>query len=104
VLVAVREVVLEALPPGYEESFGRGMATWSVPLSRLASTYNGEPLMLAALAAQKRHNSLYLMGLYVGDEEDRQGDFERRWRATGRRLDMGRAACASAPSTTSTCR
>jgi hypothetical protein len=67
------------------------MATWSVPRSRLASTYNGEALMLAGLAAQKRYNSLYLMGLYVGADDDRQADFARRWRATGRRLDMGKS-------------
>jgi hypothetical protein len=91
VLAAVRDLVVEALPPGYEESFSHGMATWSVPLSRLPATYNGEPLMLAGLAAQKRHNSLYLMGLHVGAEDDRQADFARRWRATGRRLDMGKS-------------
>jgi uncharacterized protein YdhG (YjbR/CyaY superfamily) len=89
VLAPVVQLVRDSVPPGYEESVSHGMPTWSVPLSRLPETYNGEPLMLLAVAAQKRHSSLYLMGLYA--DPDRQAEFARRWTATGRRLDMGKS-------------
>ena len=68
VISRVRTVVRKHLPRGYEESMGFGMITWSVPLSRLAETYNKQPLMYAALAAQKNFNAIYLMGVY-GDAE-----------------------------------
>ena len=44
-----------------------GMITYIVPLSVLADTYNGQPLMYVALASQKRYMSLYLTNVY-GDE------------------------------------
>jgi hypothetical protein len=91
VLAPVVALVRDALQPGFEEAVSHGMATWSVPLSRLPRTYNGEPLMHTALGAQKRHSSLYLMGLYAGPDADREQEFRRRWTASGRRLDMGRS-------------
>jgi hypothetical protein len=91
VLAPVVELVRGALQPGFEEAVSHGMATWSVPLSRLATTYNGEPLMHTAVAAQKRHCSLYLMGLYADPESGRDEEFRARWTATGRRLDPGKS-------------
>ena len=91
VLGPVVDLVRSAVPPGYEEAVSHGMATWSVPLTRLAATYNGEPLMYTAVAAQKRHSSLYLMGLYADPESGRDEEFRRRWTATGRRLDLGKS-------------
>ena len=64
---AVRGVILDNLPDGYEEAMQFGMITYVVPLSVLADTYNGQPLMYVALASQKRHMSLYLTNVY-GDE------------------------------------
>src|SRR5512139_1594248 len=61
---AVREVVLANLPAGYEEALGWGMLSYEVPLHRYPATYNGKPLMYAALAAQKRYFSLYLTSVY----------------------------------------
>ncbi len=52
---AVREVILEHLPEGYEEAMNWGMITYQVPLQAYPKTYNGQPLMLAALASQKNH-------------------------------------------------
>ena len=86
-LAAVRSVILDHLPDGYEEEMRWGMITYEVPLSTLADTYNGKPLMYAALASQKRHMSVYLSGVYA-DEEARQ-TFEEAYKATGKRLDMG---------------
>ena len=88
VLRAVRRVILDRLPPGYEEGMEFGMISYHVPLEGFPDTYNGRPLGYVALAAQKRHFSLYLMGVY---DEGLQRDFADQWRATGRTLDMGKA-------------
>ena len=89
VLAAVQGVVQDAMPPGYEQSVEFGMLSWAVPLARFPDTYNGRPLGDVALAAQKRHFSLFLMGLYTSAE--RELAFRERWTADGRRLDMGKA-------------
>ena len=83
----VREVVLEHLPNGFEESTGFGMITYEVPLATFPDTYNGRPLMYAALANQKRHMAVYLTSVYA--DPDRLAAFRDAWTATGRRLDMG---------------
>ena len=57
---AVRGVILDNLPDGYEEAMQFGMITYVVPLNVLADTYNGQPLMYIDLASQKRYMSLYL--------------------------------------------
>ena len=88
-LEAIRAVILERLPAGYEEAFGYGMVVYQVPLAFYPDTYNGKPFMYAALASQKRHISLYLMAVY-GDEGQRH-NFETAWRASGHKLDMGKA-------------
>ena len=86
-VAAVRDVILRNLPQGFEERIQYGMIGYVVPLERFPDTYNGEPLSLAALASQKRHMALYLMGVYGGDDES----FRERWLATGRKLDMGKS-------------
>jgi hypothetical protein len=86
---AVRQVILENLPPGYEEAMNWGMITYQVPLETHPDTYNKEPLMYAALASQKHHVSVYLMGIY-GDDEARQ-EFEEAYKATGKRYDVGKS-------------
>ena len=86
---AVRGVILGNLPDGYEEAMQFGMITYVVPLSVLANTYNGQPLMYVALASQKRHMSLYLTNVY-GDESVEQW-FRERYRAAGKKLDMGKS-------------
>lgn len=89
-LEKVRATILKNLPDGIEESMNWGMITYEVPLSRYPETYNDQPLMLAALASQKRHMAVYLSGIYA-DEEARE-KFEESYRATGKRLDVG-ASC-----------
>ena len=79
----VREVVLENLPAGYEEAMNWGMITYQVPLDTYPNTYNKQPLMYAALASQKNHMGVYLMGIYTS-EEARRG-FEAAYKATGKR-------------------
>ncbi len=88
-LSAVRSVILDRLPDGYEEEMRWGMITYEIPLAIQPDTYNGKPLMYAALASQKRHMAVYLSGVYA-DEEARE-DFEQAYRATGKRMDMGKS-------------
>jgi len=88
-IAAVRDVVRQNLPAGFEEGMQYGMIAWYVPLERFPDTYNGQPLGLAALASQKNGISLYLNNVY-GDP-DTDAWFRARWAATGRRLDMGKS-------------
>jgi uncharacterized protein YdhG (YjbR/CyaY superfamily) len=88
-LERVRETILAHLPPGYEEDVGFGMIVYQVPLETFADTYNGKPLMYAALASQKRHMAVYLTGIYM-DPASRQA-FEQAYAATGKRMDVGKS-------------
>ena len=67
-IAAVRQVILLNLPDGYEERMQFGMIGYVVPLSRFPITYNGAPLLYAALAAQKQHVAVYLMDVYADPE------------------------------------
>jgi len=88
---AIRDMVLENLPAGYVETMRWGMITYEVPLDIYPDTYNGQPLMFLALAAQKRHLALYLTNVaFVPGGEER---FKTRYRETGKKLDMGKS-CA----------
>ena len=81
----VRQIILDNLPEGYEEAMNWGMITYQVPLERHPDTYNGKPLMYAALASQKNHMAVYLTPVYMDDEARRE--FEAAYRATGKRYD-----------------
>ncbi|MEE9270000.1 MAG: DUF1801 domain-containing protein [Candidatus Krumholzibacteria bacterium] len=85
----VRRVVLENLPQGYEEAMNWGMITYQVPLEKYPDTYNGQPLMYAALASQKNHMAVYLTGIYMAEEARRK--FEAAYKATGKRFDAGKS-------------
>ena len=86
---AVRQVILDNLPEGFEESMQFGMIGYSVPLTRYPKTYNGAPLNYVALASQKNHMAVYLMGCY-GDTRLTKW-FEKEFRKSGKRLDMGKS-------------
>ena len=86
---AVRAVILENLPEGYEEVINWGMITYQVPLEVYPDTYNKKPLMYAALASQKNHMAVYLTGIYMDDEA--REEFETAYRATGKRYDVGKS-------------
>lgn len=88
-LRAVRRVILDHLPPGYVETMNWGMICYEVPLARCPDTYNNQPLMLAGLASQKRHMGLYLMCVY--SHQDSRAEFEEKFRASGKKLDMGKS-------------
>ena len=88
-VAAVRSVILDRLPDGYAEEMRWGMVSYEVPLAIQPDTYNGKPLMYAALASQKRHMAVYLSGVYADPEA--RADFERVYRASGKRFDMGKS-------------
>lgn len=88
-IATVRQVVLDNLPEGVEEVMNWGMITYEVPLETYPDTYNDQPLMYAALASQKNHMAVYLIGIY-GDEKLRES-FVKSYEATGKRMDMGRS-------------
>jgi len=88
-LARLRRLILQRLPPGYEESMQFGMIGYTIPLARYPETYNMQPLMLAALASQKQHMSLYLMNVYGRPDQERR--LQEAFRAAGKRLDMGKS-------------
>ena len=88
-LTAVRDAVRANLPKGYEEQVG-GMISYVVPLERFPKTYNKQPLMLAAIGATKTTMTLHLVAAYM--DPAMHDWFEKAYRATGKRFDMG-AGC-----------
>ncbi len=89
VIEQVRQVILDNLPAGYEESMNWGMISYEVPLERYPKTYNKQPLSYAGLAAQKNNYSLYLMCAYNGSL--REGWLQEQFAAAGKKLDMGKS-------------
>ncbi len=86
----VRDVLRASLPEGFVETMDWGMICYEVPLSVFGDTYNRKPLLYAALAAQRRYYSLYLMSIYQN-----QMALERlraAYAESGKRLNMG-ASC-----------
>ena len=89
VVSAVRDVVLENLPKGYQETINWGHISYEVPLERYPDVDNGQPLSYAGLAAQKNHYALYLMGAYANPNIGKglASEFKKR----GKKLDMGKS-------------
>ncbi len=84
----VRDEILRRLPDGYVETMNWGMISYEIPLADYPNTYNGKPLMYAALASQQNHMAVYLSGVYATD--GRRDDFLARYRESGKKLDMGK--------------
>ena len=88
-LSKVRETIIENLPTGYDEVMNWGMITYEVPLEIFPDTYNGKPLMYAALASQKNHMSVYLTGCYMSP--DIRKKFENAYKQSGKKFDAGKS-------------
>ncbi len=88
VIAAVRKVIKKNLPKGYKEGMNWGMIVYEIPLKRYPVTYNGKPLCIAALAAQKNYFAVYVMCVYgsVNREKWLRDEFKK----AGKRLDMGK--------------
>ena len=85
-IAGVRDLVNGALPPGYIETIASGMIAWVVPPDRYRAK---PPLMLAALAAQKNHNALYLVCAYTDAATETR--LREAYAAAGRPIDMGKS-------------
>ncbi len=85
----VRDLVNANLPPGYVERMNWGMISWELPLERYPSTYNGQPLVYAALGVQKNHTALYLNCIYASEERTQR--LRENYAAAGKKLDMGKS-------------
>ena len=88
-IAIVRKVILANLPDGYQEMMQFDMIGYVVPLERYPVTYNGQPLMFAALASQKNYMSLYLMNICSDEAVEKW--FVEGYKASGKKLDMGKA-------------
>lgn len=94
VLDEARAFVRRHIPKGYAEFMNWGVINWGIPLETFPDTYNGQPLCYVGLGAQKRYNSLYLMGAYQTADGTYTTPFSQRllveaFEKAGKRLDMG---------------
>lgn len=89
VMSALRDVVVKHLPKGYMEYVSYNMISYGIPLEKYPNTYNGLPLCYAAIAAQKSHFAVYLMGAYTDPKQAVwiAAQFKKR----GKKLDMGKS-------------
>ena len=88
-LKRVRDAVNAAVPDGFEERMAWGMISWEVPLDVSGPTYNKQPLVYTALAAQKNHNALYLHCVYGSPQ--RSSRLAKAFADAGLKLDMGKS-------------
>jgi len=89
---AIREVVNANIDPRFEEGIQYGMIGWYLPHSEYPDGYHcdpKQPLPFASVASQKSHIGLYLFCIYTS--EDEKARFVEEWKATGKRLDMGKS-------------
>jgi uncharacterized protein YdhG (YjbR/CyaY superfamily) len=89
VLSRVREVILQNLPDGYVERMNWGMISYEIPLETFPDTHNGQPLNYIALAAQKNHYSLYIMG--ANQDPAQEARLRQAYAQSGMKLDMGKS-------------
>lgn len=90
-LSAVRKVINQNLPKGYEEGIQFGMIGWYVPLSLYPAGYGENPkvpLPLVALAAQKSGMVLHFLCFY--GHSTLSAWFVSEYRKSGKKLDMGK--------------
>ncbi|MEZ4364844.1 MAG: DUF1801 domain-containing protein [Kofleriaceae bacterium] len=92
VVAAVRATILANLGDGFVERFREGRFIYVVPLTAYPAGYLGDPrqpVPFVSVVAQRHAISLYLFGVYV--MPGAADAFATAWRATGKRLDMGKA-------------
>jgi hypothetical protein len=88
-LSIVRQIILDNLDSGFNETMNFGMISYEIPLDVYPTTYNGQPLMYAALASQKNYMAVYLNCIY--SDTDAAGSFKEKYQATGKRYDVGKS-------------
>lgn len=89
IIAPVHRMLLGKLLKGVVEVMNWGMICYQIPFTLVPKTYNGQPLMFAALAAQKNYCSLYMMSVYQNQKllADLQAGFEK----AGKKLNMGKS-------------
>ena len=89
VVSRVRETIVQNLPEGYRETMNWGMISYEIPLDRYPDTYNKQPLVYMALAAQKNHFAVYSSGVYMNP--DGEAWVKKEFEKAGKKLDMGKS-------------
>lgn len=90
---AVRGVILKNLDKDYAEGMSYGMIGYYVPHSVYPPGYHCDPklpLPFAGLASQKNAMSVYILTVYSDESDPHSHWFREAWRATGKKLDMGK--------------
>ncbi len=85
----IRDKILENLPRGYVESMNWGMISYEIPLETYPDTYNKQPLGIAALASQKNHMAIYMLGCYMVPEQ--QEKLLKSYKEMGVKPNMGKS-------------
>jgi hypothetical protein len=82
VIRKLRTLAKKYLPKGFQETMNWGMICYEVPLKEFPDTYNKQPLVALAIAAQKNNYALYLSH---GDQ------VKKDYAAAGKKCDMGQS-------------
>ncbi len=90
---ALRKVINDNLPEGFEETMGYGHMGWVVPHETYPAGYHcnpSQPLPFLGIASQKNFIALYSMSLYGLPSQLEW--FRNEWpKHTSRKLDMGKS-------------
>ena len=93
VIGKLRQVILDNLPDGFEETMNYGMIGYVVPHSIYPAGYHCTPelpLPFLSLASQKNHIGFYHMGIYA-DPELMEWFTSEYPKYSSRKLDMGKS-------------
>jgi uncharacterized protein YdhG (YjbR/CyaY superfamily) len=88
---AVRKVIRKNIDKKFEEGMQYGMPAWYVPHRIYPAGYHcdpTQPVPFVSVASQKSHVAIYMFCIYAAPGEAER--FERAWKATGKKLDMGK--------------
>jgi hypothetical protein len=86
---AIRKVILDNLPEGYQECMSYGMIGYVVPHSIYPKGHHSDPKLpvpFVNLGSKKNHMALHLM--WIDAKTDQW--FRKAWEKTGRKLDGGK--------------
>ena len=91
-LGAILDTIRANIDPRFEEGLQYGMPAFFLPHSEYPAGYHcdpQQPLPFAGVASTKGGASLHLFCIYTDPAES--GRFAAEWKATGKRLDMGKS-------------
>tara|TARA_B100000809_G_scaffold153710_1_gene151079 strand:- start:1945 stop:2385 length:441 start_codon:yes stop_codon:yes gene_type:complete len=88
-ITEIRNLILDNLPNGYVESMNWGMISYEIPLEIYPDTYNKQPLGVVAIASQKNHMAIYMMGCYMVPNQ--QEKLLKAYKEMGVKPNMGKS-------------